>query len=319
MTISTFFKQLFQEVLGVSFALFKIMIPVIIMVKILEELGVIEYLGIILEPLMSFVGLPESMGLVWATTLMTSIYGGMLIFVSQAPADPLTVAQVTVLGGMMLLAHGLPVEVSIAKKAGMSVWFSLLIRIGGGILYGWILFQIYSMGDWLQEPNQLMWQAEVSQDTSIISWGLTQLKSLLMIQLIIIVLLFFLKILKLIGVEKLLAIILSPVLKILGISKQATTITIVGITLGLAYGGGLLIKEAQKGELSKKDVFTAIALLALLHSLIEDTLLIVLLGADLSGVLWFRLIFSLVFIAMLSRLVSRMDDKVFERVLCAKS
>ena len=316
--MKTFFKELSQEIFDVSYTLFKIMIPIIIAVKILEELGVIEYLGIILEPLMSLVGLPESMGLVWATTVMTSIYGGMVIFVSQAPAD-LTVAQVTILGGMMLIAHGLPVEVRIAQKAGMSVWFSLLIRVGGGILYGWILFQIYSTGDWLQQPNQLMWQAEPSSDTNLIAWVITQLKSLAMIQVIIIVLLFFLKILKLIGIEKLLAVLLGPILKILGINKQATTITIVGITLGLAYGGGLLIKEAQQGKLAKKDVFTAIALLALLHSLIEDTLLILLLGADLSGVLWFRLLFSLVFISVLSRLVFRMDDKVFERVFCSKN
>ena len=315
--MKSFFNQLSQEVFDISYTLFKIMIPVIIVVKILEEFGIVEYLGVILEPLMSLVGLPESMGLVWATTAMTSIYGGMVLFVSQAPAD-LTVAQVTILGGMMLLAHGLPVEVRIAQKAGMSIWFSLLIRVGGGILYGWILFQIYSAGDWLQQANQLMWQAEPSSDTSLIVWGITQLKSLAMIQVIIIVLLFFLKILKLIGIEKLLAILLSPILKLLGISKHATTITIVGITLGLAYGGGLLIKEAQQGKLAKKDVFTAIALLALLHSLIEDTLLVLLLGADLSGVLWFRLLFSLVFISVLSRLVFRMDDKAFERVLCAK-
>lgn len=315
--MKTFFKTLSQEIFDISYTLFKLMIPVIIAVKILEELGVIEYLGIILEPLMSLVGLPESMGLVWATTVMTSIYGGMVIFVSQAPTD-LSVAQVTILGGMMLLAHGLPVEVRIAQKAGMSIWFSLLIRVGGGILYGWLLFYIYSAGDWLQQPNQLIWQAEVSTGTSLIAWGVTQLKSLAMIQIIIIALLFFLKILKRIGIEKLLAIILSPILKILGISTQATTITIVGITLGLAYGGGLLIKEAQQGKLAKKDVFTAIALLALLHSLIEDTLLILLLGADLSGVLWFRLLFSLVLISVFSRLVLKMNDKVFERVLCSK-
>ncbi len=315
--MKTFFKALSQEIFDVSYTLFKLMIPIIIAVKILEELGVIEYLGIILEPLMSLVGLPESMGLVWATTVMTSIYGGMVIFVSQAPTD-LSVAQVTILGGMMLLAHGLPIEVRIAQKAGMSIWFSLLIRVGGGILYGWLLFYIYSTGEWLQQPNQLIWQAEVSTGTSLIAWGVTQLKSLAIIQIIIIALLFFLKILKLIGIEKLLAIILSPILKILGISTQATTITIVGITLGLAYGGGLLIKEAQQGKLAKKDIFTAIALLALLHSLIEDSLLILLLGADLSGVLWFRLLFSLVFISMLSRLVLKMDDKAFERVLYSK-
>ena len=40
-----FFPQLSQEIFEISYTLFKIMIPVIIIVKILEELGAIQYLG----------------------------------------------------------------------------------------------------------------------------------------------------------------------------------------------------------------------------------------------------------------------------------
>ena len=74
--------------------------------------------------------------------------------------------------------------------------------------------------------------------------------------------------------------------------------------LGLSFGGGLLIKEAGSGKLSTKDIFIAMTLLSVCHSLIEDTLLIMILGAHISGVFWGRLVFSLLFTVLISRLVN---------------
>jgi len=51
-------------------------------------------------------------------------------------------------------------------------------------------------------------------------------------------------------------------------------LAIVGITLGVSFGGGLLINEAKRGHISPRDIFVAMMLLNLLHSLIEDTLLV---------------------------------------------
>jgi len=82
------------------------------------------------------------------------------------------------------------------------------------------------------------------------------------------------------------AILLRPFLRVLGISKEVTNLTIIGITLGLSFGGGLLISEAKRGHTAARDVFTAIMLLNLLHSLIEDTLLTMLIGADFYTIFW---------------------------------
>ncbi len=309
-----FFSELTREIYQVSWTLFRVMIPAILVVKLLEEMGVVDYLGVILGPVMGWVGLPESMGLVWATTILTNIYAGMLIFFHVQQAETLTVAQVTVVAGMMLIAHGLPVEGRIAQQAGIRWRVTLLLRIGGGLLFGWLLHQIYSQGNWLQEPNQLLWQPP-QVDDSWPAWLWAQGQSLLMIQLIVIGLLTALKLLKLIGVEKLMTWLLRPLLKLLRIGPEATTITIVGVTLGLAFGGGLLIQEARAGHVSKRDIFSSMALLALCHSLIEDTILVMLLGAHISGVLWFRLAFSLVFVAVLIRLIDKQNDGFWNRHL----
>ncbi|MCH9691369.1 MAG: hypothetical protein K0U59_04780 [Gammaproteobacteria bacterium] len=309
--VTAFFKELGQEIFAIAYGLFKILIPTILIIKALNLVGAIDYLGVLLSPLMHFVGLPDLMGVVWATTLVAGMVPGMLVYVDIA--QPLSVAQVSVLSTMMLMAHALPLEGAIAKKTGTSIWLTLVVRIGSSLLLGWLLFNIYSYGNWLQQPSTLAWQPD-SQDDSIYGWLLGQGKNLLTILLIIAALAFSLKILKLLGIEKLMVTLLQPTLRLIGIGHKAATFTIVGITLGLSYGGALLIKEAQTGHIPPRDIFASILMLGLLHSIIEDTILVLLLGADLSAVLWGRIVFSFVIVAVVTRLTSRINDSTFQRV-----
>ena len=84
-----------------------------------------------------------------------------------------------------------------------------------------------------------------------------------------------------------------PLLRATGIGRNAANITVIGVTLGLTFGAGLLLRDIRSGTLSRRDVWLAIGFLGLAHSLIEDTLLILLIGADLSGILWARLVFAI--------------------------
>ncbi len=308
---SSTLPSLAREIYDVCMLLFKLMIPVLIAVKALEELGAIPYISLALEPVMQLVGLPESMGLVWTTTLLTNIYGGMLIFFQLAPQENLTVAQVTVLSSMLLLAHSLPIEVRIVQKAGVRILVALLIRIISALVLGALLHWSYQYGGWLQQPVELIWQTPQIDD-SLLSWGISQLKSFAMIILIITALMSLLRFLRWIHIERLMIWLLQPLLRLLGISTQATSLTIIGVTLGLSFGGGLLIREAQSGHISPKDCFSALCLLSLCHSIIEDTLLVMTLGADLSGVLWARLAFSFLFVAIMTRWLNHTSE-AFQR------
>ncbi len=316
--LKPFFYQtlpsLAHEIYDVCLMLFKLMIPVLIIVKILEELGAIPYISKLLEPAMLLVGLPDAMGLVWATTLLTNIYGGMLIFFQLAPQENLSVAQVTVISTMMLIAHSLPIELRIAQKAGVKLLIALLIRIAGALVLGALLHYSYRWGDWLQQPVTLAWQPPAS-DNSLLSWCISQLQSFVMIILIIAALMSLLRFLRWIHIERLMIWLLQPLLKLLGIGPQATSLTIIGITLGLSFGGGLLIREAQSGRVSAKDCFSALFLLSLCHSMIEDTLLVLTLGADLSGVLWARLAFGLLCVAIMTRIMNRISETTQQRWL----
>ncbi len=281
--------------------LLKIMIPIIIGVKIISELDLLKYFAAALEPLMHLMGLPGIMGLVWATAMLNNIYSAMIVFVSLPESFELTVAQVTVLSTAILMAHALPIELRIAQKAGTRMVFQGLFRLSSALILGIFLNLFYEWGGWLQHANTVIWRPEPQPD-GLIYWVLAQFKNLAAIYLIILALMSVIRILDRIRVTQLLIRLLTPLLKTLGIGKEATTITIVGLTMGLAYGGALIIREAKSERIENKDIFFSLTLMGIAHSLIEDTLLMMLLGAHVSGILLIRLIFSICLIFIMVKI-----------------
>jgi hypothetical protein len=108
------------------------------------------------------------------------------------------------------------------------------------------------------------------------------------------------------------------VLDLIGIGPKASAITVIGLTMGLSYGGGLIINEARNGSLSKEDVFYSLTFMGLCHSLIEDTLLIILIGGHLSGVLWGRLVFAVLTMAAIVQVVRRVPERARTAYLWAE-
>jgi hypothetical protein len=104
------------------------------------------------------------------------------------------------------------------------------------------------------------------------------------------------------GLIKLITIVLGPLMGVAGVGRKATMITIIGMTLGLAYGGGLIIAESKSGDIPKEDIYGSIILMAICHSLIEDTIILASMGGSLWGLLLGRLVFAIVLTGILVRL-----------------
>ena len=306
--------DLLREALQTSGMLFKIIIPISLATRLLQQWGLVDQIGLLLAPVMELVGLPGQIGLVWATAMITNLYGGMVVFASLAPGLNLTMAQVTVLTTMMLVAHSLPVELRIAQKAGTRFRTMLILRIGGALLLGVLLNLSYHLSGTLQQANQALWNPP-PVDPSWAGWLAAEIRNMISIFLIILALMALLRLLKAIGITDLLTRLLEPLLKLLGMGREAAPLTIIGMTMGIGYGGALLIREAQSGRLSKRDVFAAFAMLGLCHSLIEDTLVMALLGGHVSGILWGRLLFALLATYLFGLLIPRLPQRLFERYL----
>lgn len=293
-----------KDAFWVCLDLFKVMVPVIILVKALKEFGLISYLAAPLAPAMRLAGLPGEMGLVWATAIINNIYSGMAVYAELArDSGALTTAQVTILSVMMLIAHNLPVESKITQKCGVGFWGQVVIRMSGALLCGVLLRWIFNACALFTEPAVLAFEVE-PEGASLPSWAGGQAWNLCMIFFVILALLLLMRALTALRVTNALEWLLSPLLRVMGIGRRAATITVIGLVMGIAYGGGLIIHEVKGGKISRQDVFSSITLMGLSHALVEDTLLMLLLGANLWGVLMGRLLFSLAAVAILSRLLA---------------
>ena len=312
--LAEFLRKLLRDAVSISWTLFKLMVPVIVVVKVLKELGAVELLALPLAPLMELTGLPAEMGLVWASAMVTNLYGGIVAYAALADQAHLSVAQVTVLTSMMLIAHSLPVELRVAQQAGARLRAMLILRVGAALLFGALMSRLYAVGGWLQEPARLLWRPE-PPEAGWLAWALREVEGLLLIFAIVVALLATLRLLDRIGFIALVNRGLAPLLRLLGIGPAAMPLALVGMTLGISYGGGLLIAESRAGHVGRLDVLYTMSLLGLSHSLIEDTLLMVVVGGHLSGILWARLLFSLVIVFLLVKVVARVPAPFLERHL----
>lgn len=285
--------QCWQDGHKVALGIFRFLIPIVVIVKILEESGLIPYLSMPLGPVMHLVGLPAEMSLAWISCILVSMYSGLMVLISLTPQLPeLSVAQMTVFGVLVLIAHSLILEVRIAGQCGVSMPFQFLLRLLSGILAAFLLHLILDHAGLLQQKAAILLAAEPSAGWG--EWLLQQVVTLCEMYVIICAVMLLQKALDALHISALLGRLLGPALRLLGVSSRAVSIILIGFTMGLLYGSGILIRNAQEGSLSRRDVLCSISLLGLSHSLIEDTILLALVGGSLWGLLGFRLLFTLV-------------------------
>lgn len=281
------------DIKEICIPLYKILIPFVFIIKVLEISGAIEFTAEILEPLMSFVGLTPELGLVFVTAFLINIYAALVLFVNILPGIDVSVAEITILTTMILVAHNLPIECTICKAAGISVIYTASLRLISAFVLGFILKLIYFNFGFLTETFQTFFTVKPPPENNWY-WFLDQFTTLVYIFFLVCLMATVLEILKIIGVEKLFEKVFMPPLRLFGIQKEAMNIIIVGMFIGIQFGGGMLIKEVKKGTIDKQSIFLSVSLLNLLHAMIEDTILMALVGGHISGILIARVIFSLV-------------------------
>jgi hypothetical protein len=137
------------------------------------------------------------------------------------------------------------------------------------------------------------------------AWFWLNLKSLAAMYFIVFFLIIMMAAMGRIGLIKIISKLLHPLLRLAGVGLKATMITIVGMIMGLAYGGGLIIAESRSGSIPKSDIFGSITLMNLCHSLVEDTIVLAALGGSLWGLLGGRLAFAVALTGLIVRLAQK--------------
>ena len=113
------------------------------------------------------------------------------------------------------------------------------------------------------------------------------------VALIIFLLLALIRVLNRTGITSKLATHSKQALSYLGIPEEASILTIIVLILGIGYGGGLVLQEAKSGRLTGKKLFHTLTFLSLCHGLVEETILMALLGGS-----WYILLFGRILISL---------------------
>ncbi|MBO4615212.1 MAG: hypothetical protein J5709_08850 [Bacteroidales bacterium] len=318
--ILAFFKYCLKRTASACWILFKLMIPVSIIIRLIQEFGLLPHISGVLEPVMGIVGLPAETAIVWLSAMVVNIYGGLLSMFSIYPSlsEPLTHSQLTILLTMILIAHTIPVEVGIAKKTGVKFWIMFLIRFLGAIALGAILNGIYTLTGTLQNPVEMP-EFLVPGHLGWGDWALNELKNYGLIIAVIFTLVVLVRLLEIIGFMKFFNRLLLPLLGWLGISERMLPLTVIGMTMGLAYGGGLIVDEGRKEGTKPKDIFFSMTLMGLFHSIFEDTILIISAGGHWTGVILIRAIFAFLVTFIFVIATKRIDDEKFAKIFMTKA
>lgn len=303
-----------RQSLVIYWELARIVVPVTIATEALLRLGVIKALAPALAPLMGLFGLPPELGLAWLTCLLVGLWGAVPMIFVLAPVTTLTTADITVFSSLMLFAHALPIEQKIIQRAGPGMLVTSVLRLAGGMIYAFLLHRLLQATGWLSDPVAPAW-LPMGQTQTWAGFLLGLCQTMLVMLVILVGLFWSLELLKRFGIMRVLMALLAPILRLTGIRGEAGELTSVGLFLGISYGGGLLIREARSGAVPPRQVFLSCVFMGFAHSIIEDTALVMALGADIWGVLVGRVIFAIAATALIAAVLRYLPNDAFDRFL----
>lgn len=255
--------------------LVSIMIPISLAVMLLQHFGVLAYLAPALGPVFRYLGLPGETAVALLTSALLNLYSG----IAALSVIPLTDRQVTILALMMLICHNVPAESVIQHKAGTPLARMVVLRIVVSFAGGVLLNRILPAGDPAARIRGTVEIVSVGFWPALGGWALGAAELGAKICLIVVGLMIVHRLLREFKVIGLLAVPLTPLLWALGLSRRSAFLWIVANFLGLAYGSAIILEDIQSGALGRKDAQRLNRSIAVCHSLLEDTLLFVAVGA----------------------------------------
>lgn len=112
---------------------------------------------------------------------------------------------------------------------------------------------------------------------------------------------------------------LSPVTKIIRVPQEGNLPLLAGLVLGIGYGGAIIIESARRGKLNAEDIFLVNLFLVICHSLVEDTLIWLALGAKVIPLQIARFIIAIIICYFISLYINKYRQPDSQVISTAKN
>lgn len=270
--------------------LLKLTIPVSFLVFLLDFFGNLNLIAGWTAPFFSLIGLSGQASIILITSFFTNIYSVIAVMTTLGTGF----REGTILAVMCLISHALIVETAIQKRTGSRAWQMVLVRLSASLIAGWAL-NLLLPGESASASQTLLSQQKMFLPT-FLNWlsgiSLTSLKILVLVNLLLILQ----KTLNEFGLIKWILKPFEPLLWLMGLPKETGFLWMVAYTLGLSYGGAIMINQARDGQLSRRNADLLNYHIALSHSQLEDTLLFVSMGYPVLILVFPRFILAIIYV-----------------------
>ncbi|CAC9961424.1 hypothetical protein [uncultured Gammaproteobacteria bacterium] len=256
-------------------------IPYFLLAELLMYFGLMPIIAQIFEPFTTLLNLPPEAALALASGVFLNLYAAIAF---AAPLG-LSVYDWTILGLFLGVLHSIPVESAIMKKLGIdwikSISFRLVMAFV--VLTPLLIIPTELLFDNPDEVASVLFQSNLTVANNFTDFIIQKIYEAILLSVEIIILV---------------SLVIFVVTFIKGLSflqkfeHRLSTIMalLTGTLIGITYGAGVLLKEAQ--YMSKKQITSVCYFLMVAHAIIEDTLLFVFFGADIFLLIGIRLFFA---------------------------
>jgi hypothetical protein len=272
----------------VAFAkLMVIIAPVYTGMAILKYTGVLQVIADSCRPAMRHFGLPGDAALALVLGNFLNLYAAMGVMASLK----LATGPATVLSLMLLISHSQILESSVFFQMKTKYQYLWAIRLVTALIVGYLLHFVIAS----PPPAESLTAAAVTRLELIFAareyvLGLLSLAcKMCLILVVIFTALEVVKRLKLLD-KSLKAV--NRVTRFMGFTEPAGLPLLAGIIFGIVFGGGVIAGSVKEKALSPKQVLLVSVFLALCHGLIEDTGLMIVLGASIFWITVPRLVLA---------------------------
>jgi len=286
------YKTSLHTSLKTAWIIIKLILPIYVLADVLFYYNLLAYVAFIFEPITTLLELPVQSALAIISGMFLNLYAAIAF---AAPLD-LSPKEWTILAIYLGICHALIVESAIIKKLGFSLFYSYSLRIISGLLVGYLC--TYFPDSWFSNATVQATQIETPHYATIFELLLNSFTeaTLLSIKIILLItaLIFVMDYIK--------------SLPFIQNSKKNVSKGFslgVGTFLGITYGAGILIKEADSQSMTRSDMFYVVTFLMICHAIIEDTLLFAIFGADITLIIVTRTIAAIVIAWILLKFYDR--------------
>lgn len=298
-------KRGLQQGLHVTWTLGKVIFPITLLITILEYTPVLPWIIDKISPIMGLFGLSGEAAVPLVLGNALNLYAGIAAIVSF----DFSVKEVFILAMMLSFSHNLFIESTVASRVGVNAWLIGGIRVLLAIIAGITINLLWNGG-----AEQAHYGLISSTPESLTAWneialhGLqTALVAVVQLALIVIPLMVVMQYLREKGWLTKLSNGVAPFTKLLGMEKNTSMTLVAGLTIGLAYGAGLMIQAVKEDGVSKRDMYLSLIFLVCCHAVVEDTLIFIPLGIPIWPLLVIRLLTAIVLTVVVSLLWRRTD------------